>query len=380
MSFNPLYDPPKAIAAYRDFSAFVSDVSGIIRQVKKAFTCQITVPAETKAYQYCLQWLQDNTAISKSNDVVMQKSKFGRDSFVPTSKPFYFTHNGKMLWVRTDKTEKTDGWGSGYTGILIFTCIGRSNKPILDLIDDAERIYKKEEEAFNSFAGHNDKGEWNRWSYRSKRDTDTIILPNNQLEKVLRDIDIFFKSKTRYMELGIPWRRGYLFHGPPGTGKSSIVPIISSKFDLTVYVIQVADVSDSVLATAINDVSPRSIILMEDIDRALESKKKILTQSGLFNAIDGAAAGEGTILIMTTNNRDKLDEALIRPGRIDYEIAFGVLSYDEAVRLYLKFYPGKIAEAKEFARMAKEQNMTPAEAQGKLLVDYDVMDNLPMAV
>jgi chaperone BCS1 len=380
MPMLPFYNPPKVISAYHDLSALVSDVKSIFGTVKKAFTCQVTVPGGTKAYSWCLRWLQDNTNISHNKDVILQKSRQGKDNFIPTNKPFYFSHNGNWLNVRTDKTEDTDSWKGGMKEVLIFSCLGKNNKPILEFIEAAENLYKKEEEEFNCFISHTDDGEWRRWSYRAKRSRDTVILPDNQMEGVIRDVDVFLSSKSRYLELGIPWRRGYLLYGPPGTGKSSLVPVLASEFDLSVHVVQVADINDSTLAALMNAVSPRSIVLMEDIDRALASDKKVLTQSGLFNAIDGASAGEGVILVMTTNNREDLDPALIRPGRIDYEVHFDILRFEEAARMYLKFYPGQVAEAKEFAKMAVEKKMTPAEAQGQLLHDYNVMDNLPVAV
>jgi len=373
-----LYNPPKIISAYHDLSSLVSDIGSIAKEIKRAFTSQVTIPGDTRAYSWCLQWLQEHTNLSRNKDVVLKKNRYGKDHFIPTNKPFHFTYNDKMLSVRMEKTEDTSGWGSGFREILIFTCLGKNNQPILDLISEAECIYKKEEGAYNAFGGHNEEGEWRRWSYRSKRKRSTVILPEKQMSGLMSDIEVFLGAKERYADLGIPWRRGYLLFGPPGTGKSSVVPVIASDFDLDVYVVQVADLTDTTLAAAMSGIQQKSIILMEDIDRALASDKKTLTQSGLFNAIDGASAAEGVILIMTTNNRDQLDSALIRPGRIDYEVGFGSLGFEEATRMYLKFFPGKVAEAKEFAKRAVAEKMTPADAQGELLIDYDIMENLPL--
>jgi ATP-dependent 26S proteasome regulatory subunit len=67
-------------------------------------------------------------------------------------------------------------------------------------------------------------------------------------------------------------------------------------------------------------------------------KTSRLTFAGLLNAIDGIAAQTGRLLFMTTNHKDRLDSALIRPGRIDYQLKFSMASRDQARRLFLNFY------------------------------------------
>lgn len=92
-----------------------------------------------------------------------------------------------------------------------------------------------------------------------------------------------------------------------------------------------------------------------------------LTLSGLLNAIDGVTSTEGRILFMTTNYVDRLDKALIRPGRVDYAEYIGHCSKRQLEIMFSNFYPQSDAkDAIEFAEKASEEGMvlSPAQVQG----------------
>lgn len=98
---------------------------------------------------------------------------------------------------------------------------------------------------------------------------------------------------------------------------------------------------------ALNDAPPRSIILLEDVDGIFvqrdavnQDEKRGVSFSGLLNALDGVRSQEGRLLFMTTNHRERLDPALIRPGRCDLQIELKNASYSMVERLFLKFFPG----------------------------------------
>ena len=193
-----------------------------------------------------------------------------------------------------------------------------------------------------------------------ERKMDTILLPNNEKERILNDIDSFLDVKTEewYQDIiGIPYRRGYLLYGPPGCGKTSFVKALSHLKGLSLYIINLSspDVDDQKLLDMIHSCN-RSIILFEDIDSIFGSNeinnlknpevtnkrhKKVTNQvtfSGILNALDGIVAQEGNLIFMTTNYKDKLDSALIRPGRIDFEIEFGYTTKECCQQLFKNFY------------------------------------------
>jgi mitochondrial chaperone BCS1 len=73
-------------------------------------------------------------------------------------------------------------------------------------------------------------------------------------------------------------------------------------------------------------------------DTSEEEKKKGISLSGLLNAIDGVASHEGRVLVMTTNKPEKLDDALIRPGRVDLQVAFGNATKPQIKELFERMY------------------------------------------
>ena len=191
---------------------------------------------------------------------------------------------------------------------------------------------------------------------------------------MISDIEAYIDPSTQawYGARGIPYRRGYLFHGEPGTGKTSLAMAIAGRFGLDIYVISLLDMSigDSELIGLFNTLPPKCLLLLEDIDtvglqresprtqrhgppwtKALakidegdedeEEEKPQLSRvslSGLLNAIDGVAAPEGHILIMTTNKPEKLDEALVRSGRISVRVAFEKATSEQARDIFMRMY------------------------------------------
>jgi chaperone BCS1 len=175
---------------------------------------------------------------------------------------------------------------------------------------------------------------WWEANVMTTRDIDTIYLPDDQLNDILSDVDTFFKSQQKYRQLGIPWRRGWLLTGPPGTGKSSLVQAVASHYHLPIYYLNLSTVGSRDLMLLFRDIRRRCIILIEDIDcisashQRKDSHSKLkddaVQTNDLLNVLDGLIATEERLLVITTNHPEKLDQALIRDGRVDrkFEIAY----------------------------------------------------------
>lgn len=246
---------------------------------------------------------------------------------------------------------------------IYISCFGRTPAIIKDLLAEARQLYVTREKKKTiiyrgSMGGWNGPG-WRRCMTRTPRPFSTVILNESLKRSVIDDIADYLDPATRiwYANRGIPYRRGYLLHGPPGTGKSSLSLALAGYFEMKIYILSLNSPSatEENVANLFSELPRRCIVLLEDIDSAglthsrdsegatttvsrppdiegevdgpASSNEKTsesrISLSGLLNILDGVASQEGRVLIMTTNHVDKLDRALIRPGRIDMSVEFG---------------------------------------------------------
>lgn len=176
---------------------------------------------------------------------------------------------------------------------------------------------------------------WNEWRYSApviNRDLASVILPGTTATDLAADADTFFASEALYARLGMPWHRGYLFHGPPGTGKTSYVHALATHLQRDIRSLSLTGVeNDSDLHEIIDEIRGHCILLIEDIDISHSSRERDdtsegVTLAGVLNTLDGVTTPHGLLTIITTNNRDSLDPALLRAGRIDKTVEFPALT------------------------------------------------------
>ena len=297
--------------------------------------------------------------------------------------------------------------------ILVFSCFGRSPEPIKQLLQHAKEQYYLDHQAktivrrpaAQGMRRYGHRHSWQQVANRPVRPMQTVVLDDEQKIRVLSDMNEYLHPATPrwYANRGIPLRRGYLFHGPPGTGKTSLSFALAGVFGLDIYVISLLDptLTEEDLLGLFTSLPRRCVVLLEDIDTAglkraedesesssssdddktkekqeeedgKEKKspkkprhhkggrdwkvsdlarelkragghgdgaeKKSISLSGLLNAIDGVASHEGRVLIMTTNKPQALDEALIRPGRVDLQVSFTNATQQQARELFVRMY------------------------------------------
>ncbi|KAL8737906.1 MAG: hypothetical protein Q9181_001243 [Wetmoreana brouardii] len=197
---------------------------------------------------------------------------------------------------------------------------------------------------------------WERFGEpRRKRPLESVILDEGVKERIVADLKDFLHSEKWYYDRGIPYRRGYLLHGPPGSGKSSFIQALAGELDYNIAILNLSErgLTDDRLSYLLTIIPKRTLVLLEDVDAAFSNRRTQseaegyrganVTFSGLLNALDGVASAEERILFLTTNHVERLDRALVRPGRVDMTVRLGEATRYQAAQLWDRFY-GEIDE------------------------------------
>ncbi|KAL1938219.1 hypothetical protein VTO73DRAFT_11863 [Trametes versicolor] len=281
-------------------------------------------------------------------------------------------------WLRITRTKRFQDYGS--CAELKISVVARNNDILKRLVLEAKREYEKDaEHRVHIFMADTTYGCW-RWNgARQKRPMSSIVLEPGVKDMILADCKDFLSSEDWYAERGIPFRRGYLLHGVPGSGKTSLIHSLAGELGLDIYVVSLSSkgMSDNTLTTLMGNVPSRCILLLEDLDAAFtrgisrdetstgaptgssstttssssKSKKEedsdgsTLSLSGLLNSLDGVAAAEGRLLFATTNHIERLDPALSRPGRMDVWVNFKHATKWQAQGIFKCFFPARSSGA-----------------------------------
>ena len=210
-------------------------------------------------------------------------------------------------------------------------------------------------------------GVWRKLSSQKKRNLDTIYLDTNIKENLCKDIESFFRSEKKYEKLGIPYKRNYLFEGVPGTGKTSLILALASKYNMNVGIISLnKELDDYTFMKSISNIPKNTLLVLEDIDGLFdEDKQNSLTFSGVLNTLDGLGRQDKLIIIMTTNHLNKLNNSLKRAGRIDYKIHFNYSSSIQIKMMMEKFFENEDQniDIDNFIKNIKGIKLTPSILQ-----------------
>jgi AAA+ superfamily predicted ATPase len=179
-------------------------------------------------------------------------------------------------------------------------------------------------------------GEWEKskelYSAIKSATFDNLILRDSLKEDLQNDFTRFFASREVYEQYGIPWKRGALFIGPPGNGKTHTVKALINQLQQPCLYVKGFKASYGTEQECMRRVFERArrttpcLVVMEDIDSMIDDKNR----SFFLNELDGFSANTGVVVLGTTNHPERLDTAILeRPSRFDRKYYFALPELSE---------------------------------------------------
>lgn len=352
----------------------------------------LEVPCRDKSYQWLLQWITQRGA-RETQHLSVETSFVQKDTgkietkfeFLPSIGRHLIKYHG--VWIQVERSREQQAldlhMGVPWESVTL-TALGRNKRIYFDILEEARQLALEANEG-KTIVYSAMGSEWRQFGHpRRHRPVSSVVLDEGIADRIIKDCKEFVGNSQWYADRGIPYRRGYLLYGPPGCGKSSFITALAAELQYGICLLNLSDkgLSDDRLNHLLNVAPEQSIILLEDIDAAFISRERTdslqkgayeglnrVTFSGLLNCLDGVASTEARILFMTTNYLERLDPALIRPGRIDFKEYIGYCSFYQIKEMFSNFYSHlAVTEimAKQFANRVAAHNIptSPAQMQG----------------
>jgi hypothetical protein len=363
--------------------------------VRRRIMISVEIPDRDPAFRWLQKWVADHrdarrarslsltttweqTDLDDEGDASSGRVAEARFLLSPAPGTHVLWYRKRLLIFRRARRDLESGGSMAFQETLTLELLGGHREMIEDLLREAQGAALPKVPGVTILSARYET--WYATSWRPRRPLESIVLAENLLKDLIEDMRDFLASGSWYALRGVPHRRGYLLHGPPGNGKTTLVIAAAGELGLSVAVLSLNNkaMSDEGLRAVVDALPLGAVLLIEDVDCAFGPKRKSgeetgVTLSGLLNALDGVSSREGRILFLTTNHPERLDPALVRPGRVDRALHLGNTSPDQARRLFTWFYAGRehdpaIAElAEAFATKVPDGRICMAAIQEHLL-------------
>ncbi|OXB77120.1 UNVERIFIED_CONTAM: hypothetical protein H355_007767 [Colinus virginianus] len=333
---------------------------------RRHYMITLEVPSKDKSYQWLLNWISHHAKHTQhlSVETSYLQHESGRVStkfdFVPSPGNHFIWYQRK--WIRIERNRERQmidlNTGTAWESVT-FTALGTNREIFFNILQEARELALQQQEGRTIM--YTAMGtEWRQFGFpRRRRPLSSVVLEKGVSERLVEDVKEFINN-------------------PKCTA-------LAGELQHSICLLSLSDrsLSDDRLNYLLSVAPQQSIILLEDVDAAFISRDLAaenpamyqgmgrLTFSGLLNALDGVASTEARIVFMTTNYVDRLDPALVRPGRVDLKQYVGHCSHGQLARMFQRFYPEQPpAAAERFAEqaLAVSKQISAAQVQGHFML------------
>lgn len=302
---NELFSGGLGLAAMGLALQFARRSSTIVSMLaKRHLMMTLEVTSKDVTYPWVLQWLNahgrrtQHLSVATAVERAIDGSSHLTFDLVPGPGRHLVRYGGRFFMVERQREHQSFAMNTGepWEKVLL-SSFGRDVSVFDNLLEEARGMNTKQEEGATVI--YTCWGtEWRPFGHpRRKRPLDSVVLDDGVKEGIVADLEEWRASARWYHDRGIPYRRGYLLHGPPGSGKSSFIVSLAGELDYNICIMALSDegLTDDRLAQALSVVPQRSIVLLEDIDAAFGSRVQGDAHGGGGGAAGGAGGGHGAV-------------------------------------------------------------------------------------
>lgn len=362
--------------------------------IKSFFIITLTVnkgsPANAAIMDFVIAWFMSTKYSKRSKKFLLEstienrhleRSSYSRQAafnsgflLTPGMGFNFFIYNKTFGWITRQTGKDSSSTTSSSEIIVNFVttknCIIDSFLKDITFKDSTNTV-----EIYSKSEGH--RSDWSLSRDKFKRNISSVVIEKEVKNKIINEITDFFDSKLWYETKGINHKLTYLFHGLPGTGKSSLIFALACHFNKKVYLLNMSDIASSAFQKLLLEVPKDAFIVLEDFqivnteiisekEEGKQESKSGLTLSVVLNILDGVNSVSGNLIFLTTNHLNKLPTELLRKGRIDHIVEIVPLQ-DTEVKEYIKhmFPEDKIDDSLKF------KEITGCDIQALFLYNRD---------
>lgn len=311
-------------------------------------------------YTSFMQWYKSTTFIRFSRSLSLETKTWEGESVIgPGEGNHFFFYMKRLFWFKLNRLESS-GTNLEKREIVIKT-LGRNQTVLDSLVSNFK--YKNDDDELMSIFIPSSEG-WNRITKVEKRKLSSTIINPSIKDKIIKDLDFLFNNKDWYVNRGLPYKKTIIFHGPPGTGKSSLISSLASHYKKNLCLMDITSLKGSAFQKLLLNIPKNSFVAIEDFDTATTKARKSyfhslteleekeegvavkdedslmanfmnavndISLTTILNTLDGVVRLNDVVIFMTTNHLENIDPAVLRKGRVDHIYKIEYLKHNEIV-------------------------------------------------